>query len=183
MTLWPEYRETVEQWSLTKNAIIGIPASLMVIVIFLLLCQRIRSLGWLSAVLVTGVLIAVGTVIVLGFRNFDAALITFPESAFHLDRKFWETLGIATSIAVYDYLGYYNICHLGEEVRNPEKTIPRAVLISVFLVACIYMAMNMAFIGIVPWQDTQVEGSLAYDNIAGAFMKRLSGRAWPRCLQ
>jgi amino acid transporter len=175
MTLWPEYREYMQQWSLGENAIIGIPASLMVIVIFLLLCRQIRSLGWLSVVLVTGVLIAVGTVIVLGFRNFDAALISFPENAFRVDRNFWETLGIATSIAVYDYLGYYNICHLGEEVRNPEKTIPRAVLISVFLVACIYMAMNMAFIGVVPWQETQVEGSLAYDNIAGAFMNRLYG--------
>jgi amino acid transporter len=175
MTLWPAYRETLQQWSLPEKAIVGIPASLMVVVIFLALCQRIRSLGWLSAVLVTGVLIAVGTVIVLGFRNFDAALITFPENAFHLDRTFFNTLGIATSIAVYDYLGYYNICHLGEEVRNPEKTIPRAVLISVFLVACIYMAMNLAFIGVVPWQETQVEGSLANKNIAGAFMNRLYG--------
>jgi amino acid transporter len=175
MTLWPAYRETVQQWSFTENAIIGIPASLMAIVIFLACCQRIRSLGWLSAVLATGVLIAVGTVIVLGFRNFDAALITFPENAFHVDRKFFQTLGIATSVAVYDYLGYYNICHLGEEVRNPEKTIPRAVLISVFLVACIYMAMNLAFIGVVPWQETQVKGSLANENIAGAFMSRLYG--------
>jgi amino acid transporter len=177
MTLWPAYRETVQQWSLPEKAIVGIPASLMVVVIFLALCQRIRSLGWLSAVLVTGVLIAVGTVIVLGFRNFDAALISFPENAFRVDRRFFETLGIATSIAVYDYLGYYNICHLGEEVRNPEKTIPRAVLISVFLVACIYMAMNLAFIGVVPWQETQVEGSLANKNIAGAFMNRLYGES------
>jgi amino acid transporter len=175
MTLWPAYREMAQQWSLPEKAIVGIPASLMVVAIFLVLCQRIRSIGRLSAVLVTGVLIAVGTVIVLGYRNFDATLITFPENAFHVDRKFFETLGIATSIAVYDYLGYYNICHLGEEVRNPEKTIPRAVLISVFLVACIYMAMNVAFIGVVPWQETQVEGSLAYDNIAGAFMNRLHG--------
>ena len=136
-------------------AIVGLPASLMVVVIFLALCQRIRSLGWLSTFLVTGVLAAVGTVIVLGARNFDASLITFPEGAFHLDGKFLMGLGAAMGVAVYDYLGYYNICHLGEEVARPEKTIPRAVLISIVVVACIYMSMNLAFIGVVPWQETR----------------------------
>jgi amino acid transporter len=175
MTLWPAYGRTAQLWNLSEKAIVGIPASLMVMAIFVLLCQRIRSLGWFSTILVTGVLIAVGTVIVLGVRNFDASLITFPENAFRLDRTFVVGLGAATSIAVYDYLGYYNICHLGEEVRNPEKTIPRAVLISVVLVACIYMAMNFAFIGVVPWQETQVDGSVAKKNIAGAFMGKLYG--------
>jgi amino acid transporter len=175
MTLWPAYRGAAEQWNLPEKAIVGIPASLMVVAVFLVLCQQIRSIGWLSTILVTGVLVAVGTVIVSGIRNFDATLITFPEHAFRLDRTFLIGLGAATTVAVYDYLGYYNICHLGEEVRNPEKTIPRAVLISVILVACIYMAMNLAFIGVVPWQETQVEGSLANKNIAGAFMSRLYG--------
>jgi amino acid transporter len=72
-------------------------------------------------------------------------------------------------------LGYYNICHLGEEVRAPEKTIPRAVLISIVLVATIYMTMNLAFIGVVPWQETQVDGTMASKNIAGAFMTKLYG--------
>jgi amino acid transporter len=143
--------------------------------IFLALCQRIRSLGWLSAVLVTGVLLAVGTVIVLGALNFDASLISFPEGAFHVDEKFLMGLGAAMAVAVYDYLGYYNICHLGDEVRTPEKTIPRAVLLSIVVVATIYVAMNLAFIGVVPWQETLKDGTLANKNIAGAFMTKLYG--------
>jgi amino acid transporter len=126
-------------------------------------------------VLVAGVLAAVGTVIVLGARNFDASLVTFPEGAFDIDGKFVIGLGAAMGVAVYDYLGYYNICHLGEEVRAPEKTIPRAVLISIVLVASIYMAMNIAFIGVVPWQEAITGGTLANKNIAGAFMTKLYG--------
>jgi len=124
---------------------------------------------------VTGVLAAVGTVIVLGARNFDASLITFPEGDFQVDRKFMTGLGAALGVAVYDYLGYYNICHLGEEVRAPEKTIPRAVLLSIVLVAAIYMSMNLAFIGVVPWEETLQDGSMANKNIAGAFMTKLYG--------
>jgi amino acid transporter len=160
---------------MSEMAIIGLPASLMVAAVFFALCQRIQSLGWLSTFLVSGVLAAVGTVIVLGARNFDASLITFPEGAFHLDGKFVTGLGAAMGVAVYDYLGYYNICHLGEEVCAPEKTIPRAVLISIVVVAAIYMSMNLALIGVVPWQETLQPGTMANRNIAGAFMMKLYG--------
>ncbi len=175
MTLWPTYGEIARQWGLSDKAVIGIPASLMVAAVFLALCQRIKSLGWLSTFLVMGVLAAVGTVIVLGARNFDSSLISFPKGAFQVDQKFLMGLGAAMGVAVYDYLGYYNICHLGEEVRAPEKTIPRAVLISIVVVAAIYMSMNIAFIGVVPWQETLKPGTMANTNIAGAFMTKLYG--------
>jgi amino acid transporter len=181
LSLWPAYGETLRGWGLPEKAIVGLPASVMVTLVFASLCQRIRSLGWLSTVLVAGVLAAVGTVIVLGARNFDASLITFPEGAFRLDAAFLTGLGAAMSVAVYDYLGYYNICHLGEEVRRPEKTIPRAVLLSIVIVAAIYMTMNLAFIGVVPWQEALEPGTMANKNIAGAFMTRLYGEraaAW-----
>ena len=177
MTLWPAYGDAARQWGLASSVIVGLPASVMVAMIFLALCQRIESLGWLSTLLVSGVLAAVGTVIVLGARNFDASLITFPDGSFQLDQKFLMGLGAAMGVAVYDYLGYYNICHLGDEVRVPEKTIPRAVLISIVVVATIYMSMNLAFIGVVPWQETLQEGTLANKNIAGAFMTRLYGES------
>ena len=178
LSLWPI--ESTSDGSSTNTWFVNLPAkeliaALMVAAVFLALCQRIRSLGWLSTVLVAGVLAAVGTVIVLGARNFDASLITFPQGAFNVDQKFLTGLGAAMGIAIYDYLGYYNICHLGEEVRRPEKTIPRAVLLSIVVVATIYMAMNLAFIGVVPWQETLVKNSLANTNIAAAFMTKLYG--------
>jgi amino acid transporter len=161
---------------MSRELLAKLVAVLMVGIIFFALCQRIRSLGWLSTVLTAGVLAAVGTVIVLGLSNFDASLVVpFPENAFRLDKHFFLGLGAAMGVAVYDYLGYYNICYLGEEVRRPEKTIPRAVLLSIFIVASIYMAMNLAFIGVVPWQETQVDGALANKNIAAAFMTKLHG--------
>jgi amino acid transporter len=49
------------------------------------------------------------------------------------------------------------------------------VLLSIVVVATIYMAMNLAFIGVVPWKETLQEGTMANKNIAGAFMTRLYG--------
>jgi amino acid transporter len=125
--------------------------------------------------LIAGVLLAVGTIIGLGMWNFDPSLIRFPEGAFNLNKNFLTGLGAAMGVAVYDYLGYYNICHMGEEVRTPNKTIPRAVLLSIVIVATIYVLMNLSFIGVLPWQEIVVKDSPAYQNVAGAFMTKLCG--------
>src|SRR5208337_128482 len=53
-------------------------------------------------------------------------------------------LAQATLITTYDYWGYYNICFLGSEVRRPERTIPRSILLSVLFVSAFYVAMNLA---------------------------------------
>ena len=53
-------------------------------------------------------------------------------------------LAQATLIATYDYWGYYNITFLGSEVRQPERTIPRAILLSVLFVSAFYVTMNLA---------------------------------------
>jgi len=47
-------------------------------------------------------------------------------------------------IAIYDFFGYYNICYLGDEVRNPARTIPRAIAISVIAVAALVLALAYA---------------------------------------
>lgn len=173
LSLWPAGQHWLEGLGLRGDVVFGVPATLMVVAVFLVLCQRIQSLGRLMTFLTVGVLAAVGTIIVLGLSHFDASLITFPANAFHVDKRFLMGLGAATSVAVYDYLGYYNICHLGEEVRVPEKTIPRSVLISIVLVAGIYMTMNIAFIGVVPWQEIVDPKSAANQNLSGAFITRL----------
>lgn len=137
----------------------------------LILCQRIAFLGKLGVVLAAGALVTVLTVIVFGLAHFDSSLITFPENAFELNGKFSAGLGGAMLIAIYDYLGYYNVCHLGDEVKQPERTIPRAILISVLLIAALYLTMNISILGVVPWEE-----AMKSKNIAADFMQRLYGR-------
>src|SRR5581483_8853422 len=88
-----------------------------------------------------------------------------PPGAWRLDGKFAFGLGAALGIAMYDFLGYYQVCYLGDEVADPARTLPRAILISTVAVALIYFAMNLAILGVVPWR--QVVGS---SHIASDFM-------------
>jgi amino acid transporter len=171
----PHFAETVKSYEVAGWLPGGTRwiAVLTVILITLLLCRRIQSIGWIAILMTCGTLLTVAVVILSGWWHMDWSKITFPENAFRVDGTFASGLGAAMLIAIYDYLGYYNVCHLGDEVRDPAKTIPRAVMTSVIVVALIYMLMNLTIIGVVPWQQAMVS-----KNIASDFMEALYGRSW-----
>src|SRR5439155_19149928 len=77
----------------------------------------------------------------------------FPRGPFQFSLGFLLGLGAASRVGVYDYLGYYDICYIGEEVKNPGRVIPRSILISVVAVAMSYFAINISLIGVVPWRE------------------------------
>jgi amino acid transporter len=151
---WPQMEKTFHGWGLPEQVSgVAVVAALASIVVAIALCRHIASLAWLAVVLCAGTLVTTLIVIVSGVVNFDSSLLTFPPEAFQLNRSFFTGLGGAMLIAIYDYLGYYNVCHLGDEVIRPETNIPRAVIISVILVAGLYLTMNIAMLGVVPWQS------------------------------
>jgi amino acid transporter len=79
-------------------------------------------------------------------------------------------------ISAYDYWGYYNVCFMGAEVRNPERTIPRAVLGSIAIVGTLYLLMNISVLGVLPWREmTQATDSHARMFTMAVFMERLYG--------
>ena len=160
---------SLESWSFPGGAKWLAAASALVVTF--LLFQPIRRLGLFSILLCAGSLITVAVVIITGWLHFDSSLLKFPPDAFTFDRTFSQGLGAAMLIAIYDYLGYYNVCHLGDEVKSPARTIPRAVMISIVVVAAIYLTMNLAIIGVVPWEE-----AMKSQNIAALFMERIYGR-------
>jgi amino acid transporter len=100
---------------------------------------------------------------IVGYRGrFDAErAFSFPEGAFTLSHNFFLGLGSAMLIAAYDYWGYYNVCFLGDEVKDPGKTIPRGLLLSILLVGCLYVVMNISILGVVPWQQAARSTNIA----------------------
>jgi amino acid transporter len=110
-----------------------------------LLYRNLSSITRLAWVLFAGVIAALTGVIVSGFAHAAATGGWHIPAAPALSAALAVgSLAQATLITTYDYWGYYNICFLGSEVRQPERTIPRAILLSVLFVAAFYIAMNMA---------------------------------------
>src|SRR5262249_35718211 len=116
----------------------------------LLLYRRVTIIARMTVVLWVGMLAAVLWSIGAGLTNCRANVaFDFPPNAFTFSRGFAAGLGSAMMIAMYDFMGYYDICYVGGEVREPARTIPRSILYSVLAVAAIYLLMNLSIIAVV----------------------------------
>lgn len=119
-----------------------------------LLYRRIGSIARITVSLWIGTLVTVLSVIVTGAIHFNPhTAFDFPPGAFDFSVGFFLGLGAASRIGIYDYLGYYDICYIGDEVREPGRVIPRSILISTAAVAVIYFGINLSIVGVVPWRD------------------------------
>jgi len=140
--------------------------------------RRIEVAGRLLVALWLGMLVTIGLVTAAGLTHFDHRLaFDFPPDAWTVDRRLFFGLGGAIAIAMYDYLGYYQVCYLGDEVADPERTLPRSIIISVLLVALAYLAMNIGILGVLPWREV-----VASEHVATDMMLRLYGSTAARAV-
>jgi basic amino acid/polyamine antiporter, APA family len=142
-----------------------------------LLYRRIHSIARITVSLWAGTLITVLAVIVTGAMHFDPRIaFDFPPGAFNFSLGFFLGLGAATRVGIYDYLGYYDVCYIGDEVRDPGRVIPRSILISTAAVALIYVGINLSIIGVVPWREfVPASAHPASSFIVSVFMQRIYG--------
>jgi amino acid transporter len=151
---------------------VKILAAVVPLILVVLLYRRIGALGKLSVVLLSGVLVGCFWIVAAGIPHLNIARLTdYPPDAFRLNWLFWAGLGHATLYALYDYFGYYNVCYLGEEIRRPEKVIPRAILFSIATVAVLYILMSSSILSVIPWREAR-ESTF----IASAYIEKLQGR-------
>ena len=133
---------------------VRIMAGVFPLLLAVLLYRRIGALGNLSVVLVAGVVLGCFWIILSGVPHLSAARLTdFPPGAFNLRWIFWAGLGHATLYALYDYFGYYNVCYLAEEIRDPGRVIPRAIMFSILAVGTLYVLMTASFLSVIPWRE------------------------------
>ena len=157
-----------------SSAFIAVAACLFAV---FLLYRRITGIAWLSKALWVGVVATMAWIIFAGLTHFNAAqAFDFPAGAFQFDGSFFAGLGAAMLVATYDYWGYYNICFLGDEVQEPARNIPRAVLYSIVAVAILYITMNISILGVVPWRELQSAArSGTHFYVASLMMQRAYG--------
>jgi len=147
----------------------------------ILLYRKITSIARLMVALWIGMLATVGWLIVSGLWHFNAGIaFDFPPQAFTFNRGFFLGLSSSTLYVMYCYLGYYGVCYLGDEVKAPTRTIPRAIIISILGVLAINFLVSLSIIGVVPWREVMTSPFVAsvvmqriYGNWAGVAMTLL----------
>ncbi len=144
----------------------------LVILVFLLLYRKIETIGKISVVMGTIVVLTITWIIISGLMNQQHEIRFLPtgdESFFTY--AFWAAVGQASVKTVYAYLGYYNVCHLGGEIKNPGKNIPRSIFISIFGITTLYLLMNISVMGVMPWESIKADNKY----LVSSFMQQLYG--------
>ena len=128
----------------------------VVILIVLLLYRKIDAIGKISIFLWAGVIITLLWIIGAGIAhgNFIAP-IKHVNDGIVVNYAFASAIGFASVKTVYSYLGYYNVCHLGGEIINPTKNIPRSMFLSIAGITVLYLLMNISVVSVVPWQQAK----------------------------
>ncbi|HZD85706.1 MAG TPA: amino acid permease [Gemmatimonadaceae bacterium] len=161
---------------LTRPGVIAL-VTVVGLVNIALLYRRINSIAKITISLWIGTLVTVLAVIVTGATHFNPSVaFDFPPGAFNFSIGFFLGLGAASRIGIYDYLGYYDVCYIGDEVRDPGRVIPRSILISTAAVAVIYLGINLSIIGVVPWREfVPAEAHPESNFIVSTFMQKIYG--------
>jgi amino acid transporter len=161
----------LEVWQ--QKAVSGI----VIIVVTFLLYRKIDSIGKIGVLLWSGVLLTLGWIIFGGIAHGN-----FLQPLKEINTDFsWGQLvsfvfGQACVKSMYSYLGYYNVCHLGGEIKNPAKNIPKSMFISVIGIAILYMAMNVSVSSVIPWQEIKGWQDANQNNfVVSTFIERLYG--------
>ncbi|MEO6456302.1 MAG: APC family permease, partial [Ginsengibacter sp.] len=152
-------------------------SALVILLVTFLLYRKIDSIGKIGVLLWMGVVLTLGWIIFAGIMhgNFFSPVRNM-NNGFKWSSLFAVALGQASVKSIYSYLGYYNVCHLGGEIINPGKNIPRSMFISVIGIAILYLAMNISVTSVIPWQQIkhwQDSGQNTF--VVSTFIERLYG--------
>lgn len=148
-------------------------AAAVVALAVMLLYRRITTIGKIS---VAFCVVVVGTILWLifgGVTHFHRALLVFPANGWNFSWVLLAGLGHASVQSVYSYLGYYNVCNLGGEMKEPERNIPRAIFISIIGIAILYFAMQTSILAVLPWQQ-----AAKTEAVVSLFVERVYGTGW-----
>jgi amino acid transporter len=156
----------------------NVVAAVLCVVVTALLYRDIASIGRLAVLMLIIVLATVGWVIVAGVANASwSQAFDFPPEARRLDAGLVRAIGAAGLLAMYNYGGYNNVCNIGDELREPERTMPRAIVLSIVVVVALYVVLSTVVLGVVPWREAEQTRTIASLFIARTFSDPATGQA------
>ena len=148
----------------------------IVIAFTLLNLLGVSQVAALQNVLTATKLLVIAAFVVLGFTVGTGDWGHFTQS---IEPTSSHGLGVQFAISlVFVYLGYsgWNAAvYVAEEIRNPGRTLPIALILGTFLVAILYVVLNCLYVFAVPLED--LKGVVAVGSAASAslFGPRVSG--------
>jgi len=119
------------------------------LLVFVATAAQLRSLRFAGAfqAITTGMtVLLILTFIAFGFSAAPAQPVTFVPHAADLNLPVLGAFGASLIWVMYAYSGWNAAAYIVEEVRNPAKALPRALILGTVFVILLYVAVNAVFL-------------------------------------
>ena len=149
------------------GGVFNLPAVALVGACMVLLLRGVKESTTINAILVVLKLAILVFFVVVAFTGFHAHnLSPFMPMG-------WKGVGAAAASIFFSYIGIDAVSTAGEEVKDPRRTLPAGIVLSLLIVTAIYILVAVAAIGAQPWTAfAGQEAGLA------VILRNLTGQAW-----
>jgi len=164
------------KWIMT-GAIINFPAIFIVVVLVTLLVLGVRE-----SAKVNNIIVLIKVIVVLLFVGFGISFINsnnwipfIPQNTGHFENFGWTGILSGAAIVFFAYIGFDAVSTAAQEAKNPQRDMPRGILISLFICTVLYIAVALVLTGIVKYTELNVPAPIALAiDTAGNSLKWLS---------
>jgi len=117
----------------------------------------VASGRWVQNLVTAAKVIALGGIVVIAFVAGDGAGWRGALPGAPTGLALFGALAVASQSVIWSYYGSVDAAKIAEEVVDPERTIPRVLLLGILVVSVLYLLLNAAFLHVLPF--AQIAGS------------------------
>jgi amino acid transporter len=145
-----------------------------VLVLAVLACwgiaQSVTAAAVATVIEVGGLLLIIG----VAYASFGALPERLPELIPPFELAAWEGIFLGGFLAFYAFIGFEDMVNVAEEVKNPERNLPRAILLAIVISTTLYLAVSLAAVLALPLDRLSASGAplaLMFEQATGASPK------------
>ncbi len=166
------------------NVFVSLPATPVIVCIVLLLgllaAWGILQSAWAAAIATVIEIAGLVIVIAVASPSLQALPERLPELLLPADANIWSGIMLGAFLAFYAFIGFEDMVNVAEEVKDPERNLPRAILLALTLSTALYVLVALvAVLTLPPQQLAATDAPLAlileqYDGKAPLLVSAIS---------
>ena len=134
------------------------------------IAQSVAATAVATIIEVGGLLLIIG----VAYASFGALPERLPELVPPFELVAWQGIFLGGFLAFYAFIGFEDMVNVAEEVKNPERTLPRAILIAIVISTALYLAVSLAAVLVLPLDQlsaSEAPLALMFEQATGASPK------------
>ncbi|KAJ1149448.1 hypothetical protein NDU88_002258 [Pleurodeles waltl] len=145
----------------SPEVVVKCTAAACILILVLINCLDVRLATSVMNIFTAAKLLALLVIAVGGVALLVKGETRSFQNAFANTAAGFGPVGVAFYQGLWSYDGWNNLNYVTEELKNPEVNLPRAVLIAIPLVTCVYILVNVSYFAAMTPSELLSSGAVA----------------------